>query len=842
MLEGNGDKDEIPSTVTDRVREVLARNIAARNHGLSPTQFAGAVTTLHSSLIAARLLEEAGIFRHGSVKEVTRINGLIEGLSSLLGGPTGRDGGSQTWLTGTDALTWPDLSICRNLAVDPKVTARVVSLTNEKKFFDEWVDPWSDSHERTLLVFLRSSARLSHDGRMVIGEQFPYTAGPGVPALPREFIEKVARDLVLPWLSGKTPKNAGVRLIDPACRTGRILLAMYNVVIRWHLSWYLEHLIPLLVEGRDPASRKVQGMLPFVHPTENRAGYQRFGTLPLPVYQLPDGRWELTWDEKVRILGDSLSGIDSDPGAVEITRLSILSFLLNNTGDRNTDSAGIWILRGILARNIRYGNVLIGKDYEEQPSLFQGPGINRPDIGILKGDEFPGAVSDGGFGVVFSMFPSVLPFPGKDLQDYLCRHYKSGRPEDATTYYLECGLSLARPGGVLCGIVSGSWQRSGDAALFRGWLAGHEVESIVGLGNLSIFAGMRDPLMITIKNHPPGHLVRVSEALQPPGDGRGEISFRFGRKIAHKSLGSSLWMLRGLPPAEVRKKIDSAGTPLARYILGEYLLAEKDEYPGFVISRKEYEIIVRKDPVMGTFIFPFVTTGEIRRYHPGGYSRYIVRIPPGTTNALAGEVPDLREWFFNHHHTLAVILMKHHQGQVQTGPDDACWWEWPGPATPQAMEGPVLLTRASGESGGPEWMIASRVYPGARVLAIPCTDPALPGILNSSLARFYILSSARKKGMPGYLLPHLMRFPLPVPETEDLTGGEPYKKIADLVEKRQIISKAGDPDIFPEEVTTTSQLLRACDEEIDTLVYELYGLSDEETAGIGEWLSREDHV
>jgi hypothetical protein len=840
MLEWNGDRDEIPSTVTGRVRDVLARNIAARNHGLSPTQFSGAVTTLHSSLIAARLLEEAGIFSQGSVTEETRIKGLIEGLSSLFISTTGEDCRSLPWVSRTDALTWPDFSTCRDLTIDQKVTARVISLTCEKKFFDEWMDPWSDSHERTLLAFLRSSARLSHDGRMIIGEHFQYHSSHGIPVLPPGLIQKVASDLLLPGLAGKTPKNAGIRFIDPACRTGRLLLAMYDVVTCWHLSWYREHLIPLLEEGRDPAARKVQGMLPFVLPTGNRAGYQRFGTLPLPVYQRPDGRWELTWDEKIRILGDSLSGIESDPVSVEITRLSILSFLLHNNGDFRTDRAGIGILLGILARNIRFGNILIGKDYEEPPSLLTGQGINRPDPGILTGDEFPGAVADGGFGVVFSMFPSVLPFSGKDLQDYLCRHYKSGRPDDATTYYLESGLSLTRPGGVLCGIVSGGWQRSGDATLFRGWLAGHEIGSIVSLGDLSLFAGMRDPLMITIKNHPPCHPVRVSEAYELPDGGQGEIFFRFGRKIAQKSLGSGPWMFRGLPPAQVRKKIDSAGTPLSRYILGEYLLTEKGDNSDFVISRKEYERILRKDPLMGIFLFPFVTSGDIRRYQPDSYSRYIVRIPPGTTLTLAGDDPDLREWFINHHHTLAVILMKHHQEQVQTGPDDTCWWEQQGPANPPFMEGPVLLTRASGEAGGPEWMIASRVYPGSGVLAIPCTDPALPGILNSRLAQFYILSSARKKGMPGYLLQHLMRFPVPVPETEDLSGDKSFKKIAGLVEKRHLISTTGDPVVSPGAASTTRERLMACDEEIDTLVYELYGLSDEEISSVGEWLSRED--
>ncbi|MCU0630577.1 MAG: hypothetical protein MUF37_05455, partial [Methanoregulaceae archaeon] len=516
MLEGNGDKDEIPATVTSRIREVLARNIAARNHGLSPRQFTGAVTTLHSSLIAARLFEEAGFFPAGFVDEETRKKGLIEGLSSLFGASGGEDEFPLPGLNGIEAHPWPSLSACKNIVIGPDATSRVVLLTHEKKFYDEWEDPWSDTHERSLLAFLRCSARLSHDGCMVIAEHSHCYTGPGVSPLPPPFILKIASDLVLPRLAGKTPKNAGMRLIDPACGTGRILLAMYQVVSGWHLAWYREHLVPLLEEGRDPASRKVQALLPFVVSADTRAGYRRFGTLPLPVYQLQDGRWELTGDEKVRILGDSLYGIDSDPGAVEVTRLSLLSDLLKSTGDRNTGYASPVILRKILARNIRYGSILIGKDYEEQHSLLPGQGVDRPVPGIPTGDECPEAVSDGGFTCVCSLFPSLLPFSGKDLQDYLCRHYKSGKPGDATPYYLESGLRLTRPGGVLCGIVTGGWQRSKGAALFRGWLAdGYQVESITGLGHLPVFAGMRDPMVITISNHPPGHPVRVCDAVEP---------------------------------------------------------------------------------------------------------------------------------------------------------------------------------------------------------------------------------------------------------------------------------------------------------------------------------------
>ncbi len=842
MLALNGDKDENLSPVTSRIREVLARNIIARNHGLSPPRFTEAVTTLLSALVAARLLEEAGVFRYGSVEEETHIKGLAGGLSFLFeDSTTGKDGGFPPGLNGTDARTWPFVSAFKTISVDPAVTGRLVSLTEQKKFIDEWADAWSDSHERSLLAFLQYSARLSHDGRMVIGEQYPCHAGPGAPLLPAGLLQKTASDLLLPRLVGKTPKNAGIRVLDPTCRTGRILLAMYQVLAGWHLSWYTKHLVPLLAESRDPASRKVQGLLPVVASTGNCAGYQRFGTLPIPVFQRPDGLWDLKFDEKVRILGESVYGIDSDPAAVEVTRLSLLSYLLHTTGDNGSECVCAGLLRDILSRNIRSGNILIGKDYEEQPSLSSWSGMNPPAPGIFIGDVFPAVASDGGFGVVFSMFPSLLPFSGKDLKDYLCRHYRPGKPDDATPYYLESGLSLTRPSGVLCGVVAGSWQRSREAAHFRGWLASYQVEYVVSLGNLPVFANMRDPMLITITNCPYDHPLLVADAVEPGKDALGSISFHTIRTIDPKSLGSSPWMFKGVPPAEVRKKIESAGTPLARYILGEYILGETGNTPGDVISRHEYEKVLRKDPDIGTFIHPFIPPGEIQRYSPSGYLWYIVRIPPGTTRALAGDVPDLWEWFYNHHHTLAVILWKNHSKLPKTSLDVGCWWEWQGPATPSFMEGPVLLTRATGVSGGPEWMTVScGVYPGAGVLAIPCNDPALPGILNSHLATFYVLSSARKKGMTGYLLPHLMRFPLPVPETEEFSDNKPFKNIASLVEKRHALVKTGGAIVSTRDVTTIRERVQGCDEDIDTLVYDLYGLNAAEIGSIEDWLSRED--
>ena len=126
-------------------------------------------------------------------------------------------------------------------------------------------------------------------------------------------------------------------------------------------------------------------------------------------------------------------------------------------------------------------------------------------------------------------------------------------------------------------------------------------------------------------------------------------------------------------------------------------------------------------------------------------------------------------------------------------------------------------------------------FPGPMYLAIPCHDPALPGILNSRLAKFYILSSACKKGMSGNLLHHLMKFPVRVPETEDGPDNKILTEISRLVVKRCDLAKFCSGSLS-DNIHPGNELLAECDSEIDTLVYKLYGLTPGEIECIVNWL------
>ncbi len=89
-----------------------------------------------------------------------------------------------------------------------------------------------------------------------------------------------------------TPKLAAkLRILDPACGSGSFLLGAYQKLLDWHRNWYM-------ADG------------PEKHPKE--------------IVPAPGGGWRLTTAEKKRILVNNIYGVDIDPQAVEVTKLSLL--------------------------------------------------------------------------------------------------------------------------------------------------------------------------------------------------------------------------------------------------------------------------------------------------------------------------------------------------------------------------------------------------------------------------------------------------------------------------------------------------------------------------------------
>ena len=144
--------------------------------------------------------------------------------------------------------------------------------------------------------FLGSVIHLEDDGNTATVEQKPEArkAG-GIYYTPTYIVDYIVENTVGKLLEGKRPGPRGgaskLKIVDPACGSGSFLIGAYEYLLNWHRDRYLE-------DGPEKHRDRL--------------------------YEGRGGEWHLTIDGKKRILLNNTYGVDIDPQAVEVTKLSLL--------------------------------------------------------------------------------------------------------------------------------------------------------------------------------------------------------------------------------------------------------------------------------------------------------------------------------------------------------------------------------------------------------------------------------------------------------------------------------------------------------------------------------------
>jgi len=172
----------------------------------------------------------------------------------------------------------------------------------------------------------------------------------GVYYTPTYIVDYIVEHTVSELLKEKMPKQAAdLKTLDPACGSGSFLLGAYQRLLDWHRDWYVN-------DGPDKYTRPRKGGQP-------------------ALFQAGHGEWRLTTAERKRILLNSIFGVDIDPQAVEVTKLSLLLKVLEGESEESINAQlKLFHERALpdLGSNIKCGNSLIGSDFFQgrQGSLF----------------------------------------------------------------------------------------------------------------------------------------------------------------------------------------------------------------------------------------------------------------------------------------------------------------------------------------------------------------------------------------------------------------------------------------------------------------------------------------
>lgn len=417
-------------------RATLAREISNKNPGLNVRELNTAVQLIIDRIIFLRMAEDRGIEPYGRLKSIADKPNVFAALQGAFADADDRynsglfhlrDDGGET----VDRLT-PALQIANS-----KLKPILENLYYPKSPY-EFSVLRADTLGQVYEQFLGKTITLQRK-KAVIEEKPAVRKAGGVYYTPDYIVGRIVRTTLDPLLEGRGPqqvsgsidgKKVPLRIVDPACGSGSFLIEAYQHLLDWYHERYVSQGPKQLSRGANPK-----------------------------VYLDAAGSWRLTIAERRRILLTHIYGVDVDPQAVEVSKLSLLLKVLEGeSGDALASQMDMFHMRALpdLSSNIKCGNSLISSDFfdERPPSLFGDDDLYRINSFDWE-PEFPFLRGAGGFGAVVGN-PPWVSLSGKfgndvlspDEQAYLIEKFVGNTyMPNMYEYFVAKGLSLLRPGG-----------------------------------------------------------------------------------------------------------------------------------------------------------------------------------------------------------------------------------------------------------------------------------------------------------------------------------------------------------------------------------------------------------
>ncbi|MBM4118685.1 hypothetical protein FJ251_13310 [bacterium] len=314
------------------------------------------------------------------------------------------------------------------------------------------------------------------------------------------------------------------------------------------------------------------------------------------IYEVTGNRWRLTFEEKRRILLQSIRGVDIDPNAVEVARFSLLLRLVEDETAgalQAYERARREPVLPNLAPQIRQGNSLVS--HEEFAAYTPGadPGLVDRVSPFTWAREFPAEMRRGGFDVIVGNPPyiriqNMVAYSPEEVGFYQSPRspYTTARADNFDKYalFIERSLSLLGPAGRLGFIVPNKFMTLTAGRAVRRLLAeGRLVDELVHFGAQQVFgAGAQNYTCILVLTKSGAADVRLERVANLVRWRYGEAGER--ETIPGTRLGEEAWTIAASSARAVFDRIRSAWT--------ETLGDVADIFVGVQTSADEVYIVV----------------------------------------------------------------------------------------------------------------------------------------------------------------------------------------------------------------------------------------------------------
>jgi hypothetical protein len=304
-----------------------------------------------------------------------------------------------------------------------------------------------------------------------------------------------------------------------------------------------------------------------------------------------------------------------------------------------------------------------------------------------------------------------------------------------------------------------------------------------------------------------------------------QIIQRKGFDLPQSKLTADGWRLEQQEVHALFEKLRSKGTPLGKYVNGQFYNGVKSGLTGaFVVDQNTRERLIQQDKSSAAILKPYLAGRDLKRWRVQPRALWLIYIPwhfpfhedtkiTAASDAAEAEFRRVYPAIYAHLEQFRDALSK--RDKAETG----IRYEWYAMARPRfeihdAFEGPkIILGRFMNE---PTYAFDTHgYYHNDAQYLIGGATPYLAGILNSRVCWWFLtqICTDLQSGYLQALIEYQIQIPIPVAPPDE------GKRTEQLV-NRIIVEKERD----------SSTDVSALEAEIDQIVYRLFDLTPEEIA------------
>ena len=769
----------------DNLRTKLASSISKLN-GLSERDLNFAVQHIIDRIIFLRVAEDRGVENYGDLREACAGENYYKNIVEIFKKADGK--------YNSGIFDFRKDEITQDIKVDNKIIKEIINDLYYPKSPYEFsvisVEIIGNAYEQ----FLGKTITIGNNHKAKIELKPEVRKAGGVYYTPEYIVDYIVENTVGEKIKNKSPKEiSNIKIVDPACGSGSFLLGAYKYLLNYHREYYSK-----------------QGKKKFLGSKEDAI--------------TEDGDLAL-WVKK-QILINNIFGVDIDSNAVEVTKLSLLlKCMEGETPASIMNNQSLFNERALpsLDENIKCGNSLIGNDFYSAGDSLNIDIETQYKINCFDWEkEFSSIFKNGGFDIVIGNPPYFnIETLGHNsiIANYIKEKYLDiwQNKSDILFYFLHKAVKISKS--YVGFIISNSFLFADRADKLRNFILDNtNIKKIVNFEKVRIFkdASITTSIIICDKNNNDDTkaLILKDKTYNNIISIINDNSLYFDVKLNRNSS----YILQKKDLLVLLNKINHNSK-----LLQDILYVGSGMKMG---TNKVYQFSEIPNDFPKEYIKQRMSGEMISRYYTAPTKEYVLYIE---------DIPDFKK--------LPIEIQKYlisnkevleKRESVSIG--GRLWWKYSHSIHKELYNYNKIWTSYRGAENKFTLDETSDFIGFTNTTVIFQTNENINlkyilGILNSKLLNFYHHKIAKQTGggIFEYVSSIVGKLPIKILDIQNKKSDkEIHDKLVNLVDSIIEINKKLNNEKNPDSATMLRRQVQSIDDNIDKIVYGLYGLSEEE--------------